>query len=137
VRPALVPIAAGAGAAGLTAGSGRRRLLLVALACACLALSLVALQQAFDAGDRRRALAALAATPAAGAAGPALAELLRQRNGGGPASCAAQVLSATRGITRVTCAVAGDPVPYRFLWDDLRRDRLRPEDDPTRARLER
>jgi len=106
------------------------------LAVVCLALSLATLQGAFDAGDRRRALAALDTTPAGGAGGPSLAEALRQRNRGAPARCSAEVLSSTRGVTRVTCAVAGDPAPYLFLWDDLRRDALRPDGEATRRRLD-
>ncbi len=54
---------------------------------------------------------------------------------GQPPRCSAEVVSAVRGITRVSCAVAPDPTPYLFLWDDVRRDALRVEDDATRQRL--
>jgi hypothetical protein len=114
----------------------RQRLLLGAVMLGLLALALATLQASFDAGDRRRALAALATTPVAGAGGPRLVALLRERGGGAPPACDAEVLSAARGITRVICAVQGDPQIYAFRWDDLRRDRLEPEDEPTRRRLE-
>jgi hypothetical protein len=113
-----------------------RRLMVGGLVAACAVLSVVTLQGTFDAGDRRRALAALDA-PAAGPGSPTLSELLRQRSGGGPPRCRAEVVSATRGVTRVTCALEGDPAPWVFRWDDLRRDGLRPEDEATRRRLER
>jgi len=112
-----------------------RRLLILLLGLAGLGLSVAALQSSFDAGDRRRALAALDTTPWPGAAGGSLAEGLRQRNGGAPARCDAEVVSAARGLTRVTCQVAGGP-PFAFRWDDLRRDGLRPDDEATRRRLE-
>jgi len=114
-----------------------RRLLVGGLVAACMVMSVVTLQGAFDAGDKRRALAALETTPAAGPGSPALSELLRQRNGGSPPRCWAEVVSAARGITRVGCAIEGDPAPWVFRWDDLRRDGLRPEDEVTRLRLER
>ena len=114
----------------------RRRMVVLALGVAGVALSVAALQSAFDAGDRRRALAALLTTPAPGPAGTSLAETLRQLNGGVPPRCRAEVVSAARGITRLTCDVAGAP-PFVFHWDDLRRDGLRPDDESTRQRLER
>jgi len=113
----------------------RQRLLLGAVMLGLLALSLTTLQATFDAGDRRRAISALASTPAAGAEGPSLAHLLRERGGGQPPDCEAEVLSAARGITRVTCAVRGDPELWLFRWDDLRRARLEPENEATRRRL--
>lgn len=113
-----------------------RRLLVLLLGLAGLGLSVAALQSAFDAGDRRRALAALDTTPAPGPAGTSLAEALRRLNGGAPARCRAEVVSAARGITRVTCEVDGAP-PLAFRWDDLRRDRLVPDDEPTLRRLGR
>jgi hypothetical protein len=110
-----------------------RRLVILALGLLGLGLSVAALQSSFDAGDRRRALAALDATPTA--AGTSLAEALRRLNGGVAARCAAEVVSATRGLTRVTC-LAGEAPPFVFSWDDLRRDGLRPGDEATRRRLE-
>lgn len=92
------------------------------------------LQQMFDAGDRRRALAALASTRP-DPSGPSLEVTLRGRAGGQAPACSAEVVSAFRGITRVICVVPGDPEPYRFLWDDVRRDALRAEDDGTRRRV--
>jgi len=92
------------------------------------------LQQMFDAGDRRRALGALKTTRIA-PRGPSLEETLQARGKGQVPGCTAEVVSAVRGITRVTCTIGGDPAPYRFLWDDVRRDALRPEDDATRQRL--
>ncbi|MBI5070458.1 MAG: hypothetical protein HZB56_19685 [Deltaproteobacteria bacterium] len=99
-----------------------------------LLMAVSTLQQTFDAGDRRRALAGLQNTfPRQG--GPSLEETLRTRGVGHPPRCVAEVVSGFRGISRVTCTLEGDPVPYRFLWDDVRRDALRPEDDATRQRL--
>jgi hypothetical protein len=129
--PLLLP----GGASPVLPPDGRRRNVILVLGGAGLAISLLLLQGLFDAGDRRRALAALDSTPAASAGTATLAEVLRQRNGRATPRCTAAVLSATRGITRVRCAVAGDPEPYHFLWDDLRRGALRPEDDATRRRL--
>lgn len=89
----------------------------------------------FDAGDRRRALGGLRSTrPLAG--GPTLEETLQRRGAGQLPQCVAEVVSGFRGVSRVTCSVAGDPIPYLFLWDDVRREGLRPEDDATRRRLE-
>jgi len=123
------------GAAPLPPDARLRRAVLLVLGGGALLLSLFMLQDAFDAGDRRRALAALETTPAGTPGAGSLAEALRRRGGGASPGCAAEVLSAMRGITRVTCAVAGDAEPYRFLWDDLRRDALRPEDEATGRRL--
>jgi len=120
----------------LSPGARGQRLLLAGMMLALLALAITTLQASFDAGDRRRALAALATTPAAGADGPRLAAVLKERGHGAQPDCDAEVLSATRGITRVACAVPGDPQPWLFRWDDLRRDRLVPEDETTRRRLE-
>ena len=92
------------------------------------------LQQMFDAGDRRRALAALGTTRP-DPSGPSLEKTLRARGSGQAPACSAEVVSAFRGITRVVCLVPGDPEPYRFLWDDVRRSALRAEDDATRRRL--
>jgi len=130
--PRLQP---GDGPAPLPPEARRRRTVLLVLGGLCLVASLVLLQDLFDAGDRRRALAALDTTAAGAPGAGSLAEALRLRNGGAPAPCTAEVVSAVRGITRVTCAVAGGPEPLRFLWDDLRRDALRPEDEATRRRL--
>jgi hypothetical protein len=113
----------------------RRRLVVLALGVAGVALSVAVLQSAFDAGDRRRALAALLTTPAPGPEGASLADALRRLNGGMPPRCRAEVVSAARGITRLTCDVAGAP-PFVFHWDDLRRDGLHPDDEATRRRLE-
>jgi hypothetical protein len=119
--------------AGPGAPAPHRRLVIVALGLVGLAASVAALQSSFDAGDRRRALAALDTTPTA--TGTSLAEALRRRNGGAAARCAAEVVSSARGLTRVTCLAGGQP-PYVFRWDDLRRDGLRPDDEATRRRLE-
>jgi hypothetical protein len=116
--------------------AGHRRRLVLLLGLAGLGLSIAALQSSFDAGDRRRALAALHTTPAPGPAGISLAEALRRLNGGAPARCVAEVVSAARGLTRVSCEVTGGP-PFAFRWDDLRRDGLRADDEATRRRLER
>jgi hypothetical protein len=127
----------GDGLADVSPEARSRRLLVGGLVAACMVMSVVTLQGAFDAGDRKRALAALATTPAAGPDSPALSELLRQRNGGSPPRCSAEVVSAARGVTRVACALEADPVPWVFRWDDLRRDGLRPGDEATRLRLAR
>lgn len=116
--------------------TGHRRLVVLLLGLAGLTLSVAALQSSFDAGDRRRALAALETTPAQAPGQGTLAEALRRLNGGAAPRCDAEVVSAARGITRVTCQVAGAP-PFVFRWDDLRRDGLRPDDEPTRLRLVR
>lgn len=89
----------------------------------------------FDAGDRRRALAGLRTTRSA-PGGPTLEETLQRLGTGQLPRCVAEVVSGFRGLTRVACAVAGDPAPYLFVWDDVRRDGLRPEDEATRRRLE-
>lgn len=112
----------------------RRRLVGGFLLATILVLSAWALQGSFDAGDRGRALAALDSPAAGNPEGARLRETLRGRGGGAPPRCTAEVLSAARGVTRVACTVEGDPAPYLFLWDDLRRDGLRP-DDAARRRL--
>jgi len=117
------------------AEAGRRRTVVLVLGGAALVVSLLLLQRTFDDGDRRRALAGLEGTPVGARGAGSLADLLRRRGGGAPPDCTAEVLSAVRGISRVTCAVTGEVEPYRFLWDDLRRDGLRPEDEATGRRL--
>lgn len=107
---------------------------LAGLLLALLVMAIGTLQQMFDAGDRRRALAGLQTTLIA-PSGPTLEAALLGRGKGSAPRCVAEVVSSFRGITRVTCAVGEDPVPYRFLWDDVRRDALRAEDDATRRRL--
>jgi len=107
---------------------------LAGLALVLLMAAVSTLQQLFDAGDRRRALAALATTRP-DPSGPPLGLTLQGLGAGQNPRCSAEVVSAFRGITRVTCVVPGDPAPYLFLWDDVRRDALRPEDDATRRRL--
>lgn len=123
------------GIVDLSPEARRRRLVVLALGVAGVALSVVVLQSSFDAGDRRRALAALLTTPAPGPEGASLAETMRRLNGGVPPRCRAEVVSAARGLTRLTCDVAG-PTPFVFTWDDLRRDGLRPADETTRRGLE-
>jgi hypothetical protein len=125
------------GAAPLPPDARFRRAVVLVLGGGSLVLSLFMLQDSFDAGDRRRALAALETTPAGAAGDGSLAEALRRLGGGAAPGCAAEVLSAMRGITRVTCLVGGEAAPYRFLWDDLKRDALRPEDEATGRRLAR
>jgi hypothetical protein len=103
---------------------------------AILFLSLTLLQNAFDNGDRRRALALLdIARP--DPKGPSIMEILTGLNHGQPPPCTALVPSACascRGITRVECEVGGEKERYVFAADLITRT-LKPASEATVKRF--
>lgn len=103
---------------------------------AILFLSLTLLQNAFDNGDRRRALALLdQARP--DPKGPSVMEILTELNHGQPPPCTALVTSACascRGITRIECEVGGEKERYVFAAD-LITHTLKPASEATVKRF--
>lgn len=118
----------------LTPQERRRRYVIGGLMIAILVLALVLLQNAFDNGDRRRALEAVAGwQPVAN--GPLVRDLLLAKNGGAVPACDQKIESSFRGMMHVECEVGGDRQPFAFEVDLVRRA-VTAADASTRERLE-
>ncbi len=111
----------------------RGRAVIGVLMAAILAVSLLLLQSAFDRGDREKAFGIVAASRP-DPSGRTVAELLAARNGGAPPPCEAAIRSGCRGLVLVRCAVGGDPEPYAFAVDLVKR-RAWPANPSTSTRL--
>jgi len=94
-----------------------------------LAFSLILVQQQFNQGDERKAVALVGATKAR--QGGSVGEALIARSGGRSPDCRPTIVSSCAGTLEVTCRTP-EPGTYRFAVD-LVRNSVKPLDAGARA----
>ena len=97
-----------------------------------LAFSLILVQQQFNQGDERKAVAMVGATKAG--QGGSVGEVLIARSGGRTPDCRSTIVSSCAGTLEVICRTP-EPGTYRFAVD-LVRNTVKPLDAGARALME-
>lgn len=107
----------------------RRKYFVGVLMILILAFSLILVQQQFNQGDERKAVALVGATKAR--QGGSVGEALIARSGGRSPDCRPTIVSSCAGTLEVTCRTP-EPGTYRFAVD-LVRNSVKPLDAGARA----
>ena len=110
----------------------RRKYFVGVLMVLILAFSLILVQQQFNQGDDRKALAMVGATKAR--QGGSVGEVLIARSGGRTPDCKPTIVSSCAGTLEVTCRTP-EPGTYRFAVD-LVRNTVKPLDAGARALMD-
>jgi len=111
----------------------RRKYFVGVLMILILAFSLILVQQQFNQGDERKAVALVGATQAR--QGGTVGEVLIARSGGRSPDCRPTIVSSCTGTLEVTCRTP-EPGTYRFAVD-LVRNSVKPLDAGARALVDR
>ena len=107
----------------------RRKYFVGVLMILILAFSLILVQQQFNQGDERKAVALVGATKAR--QGGTVGEVLIARSGGRSPDCRPTIVSSCAGTLEVTCRTP-EPGTYRFAVD-LVRNSVKPLDAGAQA----
>ena len=107
----------------------RRKYFVGVLMILILAFSLILVQQQFNQGDERKAVALVGATKAR--QGGTVGEVLIARSGGRSPDCRPTIVSSCTGTLEVTCRTP-EPGTYRFAVD-LVRNSVKPLDAGAQA----
>ena len=110
----------------------RRKYFVGVLMVLILAFSLILVQQQFNQGDERKAVALVGQTKAR--QGGSVGEVLIARSGGRSPDCTPTIVSSCAGTLEVTCRTS-EPGTYRFAVD-LVRNSVKPLDAGARALME-